>query len=142
MMKNMYKISLAYLAFGLFTGLFHHEAAYWTHFEGESVLSRVHPHAILLGGVLFLLLPLFMKAFEIEKQKSFKVFLWVYNLGLVMSLGFMAARGVCQLFFMPIPSFLDHMLGGMAGIGHVILTVGLGFLYHALMASCKKKGAE
>lgn len=138
-MKNMYKISLAYLFFGLTAGLFHHEAAYWTHFEGESVLARVHPHALVLGAAVFLLMPLLMKVFQIQKQKSFRWFVGLYNLGLVMTLGFMTARGVTQLFLLDVPSFADHMIGGMAGIGHVILTVGIGFLFHALMKSCDEK---
>lgn len=138
-MKNMYKISLAYLVFGLTTGLFYHEAAYWTHFEGESVLSRVHPHALALGVAVFLLMPLLMQVFQIHKQKSFRWFVGVYNLGLVMTLGFMTARGATQLFQVAVPSFRDHMMGGLAGIGHVIFTVGIGFLFHALMKSCDAK---
>ncbi len=138
-MKNMYKISIAYLTFGLFAGLFYHEAAYWTHFEGFSALSRVHPHALTLGAAVFLLMPLLMQVFQIQKSKHFKRFVVVYNLGLVMSLGFMTARGVTQLFQMPISSFADHMIGGMAGIGHVILTVGIGFLFCALFQCCDQK---
>lgn len=134
-MKKMYCISLAYFVFGLLAGLVNHEVAYWTHFTGESVMSVVHPHAILLGGLVFLLLPLFMKSFSIDRQKSFQIFLWVYNIGLMMTLGFMTVRGMSQLLEMPFSSFWDHMVGGLAGIGHMILTVGLGFLFHALIAS-------
>ena len=138
-MKKMYWISLSYLVFGLTVGLVNHEIAYWTHFTGKSIMSVVHPHAILLGGLVFLLMPLFMKTFELEQQKSFRRFLWIYNIGLVMTLGFMTARGMAQLLAKPFPSFLDHMVGGFAGIGHIILTVGLGFLFHALMKSVDKR---
>lgn len=134
-MKKMYWISLAYVVFGLVVGVLNHEVAYWTHFTGESVMSVVHPHAILLGGLVFLLLPLFMKSFTVEKQKSFQIFLWVYNIGLIITLGFMTVRGMSQLLMMPFPSFWDHMIGGLAGIGHIILTMGLGFLFHALIKS-------
>lgn len=139
-MKKMYYISLAYFAFGLLAGVVNHEVAYWTHFTGESVMSVVHPHAILLGGLVFLLLPLFMKSFAVEKQKSFRVFLWTYNVGLIMTLGFMSARGMSQLLLMPFPSFWDHMVGGLAGIGHIVLTVGLGFLFRALIKSAGERG--
>lgn len=138
-MKKMYKISLGYILFGLLAGMFYHEAAYWTHFEGDSVLARVHPHALLLGGAVFLLLPVLMKVFEIQKIRSFRFFMGFYNLGLIVSLGFMTARGAVQLFGLPISSFWDHMIGGMAGIGHILLTVGIGFLFHALMKSCDPK---
>lgn len=138
-MKKMYWISLAYVVFGLVAGLLNHEVAYWTNFTGESAMSVVHPHAILLGGLVFLLLPLFMKSFAVEKQKSFQVFLWMYNIGLIITLGFMTARGISQLLVMPFPNFWDHMVGGLAGIGHIILTVGLGFLFHALIKSAHER---
>lgn len=138
-MKKMYRISLAYLVFGLIAGLVNHEVAYWTQFSGESVMSVVHPHAILLGGGVFLILPLLMKNFPIEKRKSFRMFLWTYNVGLIMTLGFMTARGMSELLVLPFPSFWDHMVGGLAGIGHTILTIGIGFLFHALIKSADTK---
>lgn len=141
-MKKMYKISLAYVIFGLVAGLLNHEVAYWTHFTGETVMSVVHVHAITLGGLVFLLMPLFMKTFAVEKQKSFQIFLWVYNIGLIMTLGFMTARGMSQLLVMDFPSVWDHMVGGLAGIGHTILTVGLGFLFHAFIKSANQKNNE
>ena len=30
-------------------------------------------------------------------------------------------------------SFMDHMIGGLAGIGHIISINGLAFLFHALI---------
>lgn len=54
-----------------------------------------------------------------------------------MTLGFMTARGVTQLFSLPISSFMDHMIGGLAGIGHIILTIGLVFLFHAFIKSAE-----
>lgn len=137
-MKRMYKISIAYLVYGLAVGIFCHEAAYWTHFQGYTVLSKVHPHALALGAGVFLLMPLLMKTFAVEKEKSFRWFLWFYNIGLVMTLGFMTVRGTIQLFGIAIPSYWDHMIGGFAGIGHILLTVGLFALMRALMRSAKE----
>ena len=136
-MKTAYKIAATYLVFGLIAGLFTHEATYWTNFTGQTVLSLVHTHAFVLGTAVFVLLPLFMKSFHIEAQKSFGKFKWTYNIGLIMTLGFMTARGVTQLFSLPISSFMDHMIGGLAGIGHIILTIGLAFLFHAFIKSAE-----
>ena len=136
-MKKAYKIAAAYLVFGLIAGLFTHEATYWANFTGETVLSLVHTHAFVLGTAVFAVLPLFMKNFHIENQKSFGKFKWTYNIGLIMTLGFMTARGVTQLFSLPISSFMDHMIGGLAGIGHIILTIGLAFLFHAFIKSAE-----
>lgn len=49
-MKNILKISVMYIVFGLVIGLTTHEIAYWTNFSGETVLSFVHAHALILGG--------------------------------------------------------------------------------------------
>lgn len=138
-MKKMYKISLAYLIFGLVAGLFTHEVAYWTGFTGRTVLTKVHTHALTLGTAVFAMMPLFMKSFHIENQKSFGRFKWTYNIGLIMTLGLMSVRGITQLYALPISSSVDHMIGGLAGIGHVILTVGFGFLFHALIKSSESK---
>lgn len=136
-MKKMFKISLAYLVFGLLAGVFMREVSYNIGFTGETVMSIVHTHALTLGAAMFMMVAVLMKNFEIEKTRSFKFFMGFYNAGLVMTLGFMTARGVSQLFQMPFVSFWDHMVSGLAGIGHVLLTVGLGFLFHALIKSCK-----
>lgn len=137
MKKKMYWISLSYILLGLVAGVVNHEVAYWTNFTGKSVMSVVHPHAIILGGLVFLLLPLLMNNFALEDKKSFRGFLWTYNIGLVMTLGFMIARGMSQLLVKPFPSFMDHMVGGLAGIGHIILTVGIGFLFYSLIKTAE-----
>lgn len=137
-MKNMIRISASYLTFALIAGVFYHEAAYYTHFEGVSVLRLVHGHALVLGALVFLAMPVLMKLFHIEQQKMFRRGLYTYNVGLIMSLFFMVARGVTQVFQMNIPSFADHMIGGLAGIGHVILTVGIFFFYRAYLNAVEK----
>lgn len=78
---------------------------------------------------------MFNSAWEQGFLKSFLK--WTYNIGLIMTLGFMTARGVTQLFSLPISSFMDHMIGGLAGIGHIILTIGLAFLFHAFIKSAE-----
>lgn len=137
-MKKMIYISAAYLIFGLIIGLFYHEAAYYTGFEGESVLGLVHGHAIGLGTLVFLALPIFMKNFPMEQNKNFRPFVFTYNIGLLMTLGFMTTRGTVQLFALPISSFWDHMIGGLAGIGHTILAVGIYFLFRSLLSVVKE----
>lgn len=137
--KNMYKLSIFYLIIGLLSGLLYHEIAYYSNFTGTSVLKHFHPHAIILGALMFLILPIFVKVFSIDENKYFKKFMILYNFGLIMSLTFMGARGFSQLLMIPISNFLDHMIGGLAGIGHVILSIGFFFLYKTLFASIKEK---
>lgn len=137
-MKNILKISVMYIVFGLVIGLTTHEIAYWTNFSGETVLSFVHAHVLILGGGVFLMVPVLMKVFQIEQQKGFKGFLWAYNLGLLMTLGFMSVRGFSELLEFPLGNMMNHMVGGLAGIGHVILTVGVFLFFKALFRAMKE----
>ncbi len=134
----MIHISAAYLIFGLAAGLFYHEAAYYTGYTGKSVLALVHGHALVLGALVFLLVPVFMQVFHLQQHKTFHRFVCTYNTGLILSLAFMTVRGTVQLFSLPISSFWDHMIGGLAGIGHVILSIGLYFLFRSLLAAIKE----
>ncbi len=137
-MKKMIRISAAYLIFGLVTGLFYHEASYYSGFTGDSVLGLIHSHAFALGTLPFLLLPVLMHIFRLQEQKNFRRFLFLYNAGLVMTLGFMTVRGTVQLFSLPITSFWDHMIGGLSGIGHVILTIGIFFLFRSYISAVQE----
>ncbi len=137
-MKKMLGISVSYLLFGLIVGLFFHEAAYYTNFDGKSVLGVVHGHALALGTAVFLAIPVLMQVFHLEQHKSFRLFVYTYNAGLWATLVFMTIRGLVQLFSFPISSFADHMIGGLAGISHIVLTVGIYFLFRTLFSAMKE----
>lgn len=140
-MKTMYRSSLAYMIFALAAGVFYRESTRLTQFDGHTALAHVHPHALALGCLVFLLMPLMMKAFSIQKAKSFHPFTIFYNIGLILTLVLMTVRGTIQVFQIGISSAVDHMICGFAGMGHIILTVGLAFLFHALISSCGKEDA-
>ncbi len=137
-MKKMIRISAAYLIFGLAAGIFYREASVYTGYTGYSSLSLVHGHALALGALVFLLVPVLMQVFQLHQHKSFRRFVCIYNTGLVMSLVFMTARGIVQLFALPVSNAVDHMIAGFAGIGHIILTAGLYFLFRSLLAAVKE----
>lgn len=137
-MKNILKLSVSYLVFALFIGLATHEIAYWGGFDGQTVLNTVHAHAMILGGGVFLMVPVLMQVFHIHEQKPFKAFLWTYNIGLVMTLGFMSIRGFCELVKWPLSNVFDHMIGGLAGIGHIIFTLGVYLFFKSLFKAVKE----
>lgn len=138
-MKRMIRISAAYLVFGLSVGILYHEAASYMQFTGKSMLRVVHGHALLLGALVFLAVPVLMKVFQLEEQKQFHKFVRLYNVGLVLSLLFMSVRGITQLFQMELPGVADHMIGGMAGVGHFIMTGGIVAFYKAYLGAVQEK---
>ena len=49
----------------------------------------------------------------------------LYNAGLIVAVGAMAARGVTQVLAVKLTSGADAALSGIAGLGHIALGVGL-----------------
>ncbi len=138
-MKKTVYFSFAYLLFGLVVGLFYHEAAFYMQaLDRYSMLKLVHSHSIVLGTIFLLLVTLLIKVFDLEKYKTLRFFLFSYNIGLVITLGFMTVRGIVQLFSIPINNAVNHMIGGFAGIGHIILSVGFYFLFRTLLSAIKE----
>lgn len=137
-MKKMYKKAIAFLLFGIITGMFYHEVAYYSHFEGSSVLFNVHTHAFVLGTAVFTLLPIFMKVFKVDEHPEFNRSIKFYESGLWLSLIMMSVEGVYQLYSMNMPKFMDHMVGGLDGIGHVLMAIGMYYFYKVLMTMTKE----
>lgn len=137
MMKKAFKIAAAYLAFALVAGVFARESTKLMGFTGNTVMWLVHPHALMLGTGVFVLLPLFMKNFHIEQQKSFKKFEVTYNIGLILTLVMLSVRGITQIFALPLSRGLDYAISGISGIGHIVLTIGLVFLFQAFIKSAE-----
>jgi nitric oxide reductase large subunit len=85
--------------------------------------------------VVFLLVMALEKAFSLSKSRYFNLFFWHYNGGLVLTTGVMLVHGIMQ-----VQGVKDSaMIAGIAGLGHIILTVGLGFLFAALYQRAVKE---
>ena len=66
-------------------------------FDGVTALGKVHTHLFLLGMTVFLIVSLFAAHNDLKKHKTFKVFMWVYNIGVVLTAAMLVARGVPQV---------------------------------------------
>lgn len=115
-MKKLYYTSLFYVVLGLLAGISYREITKANDFTGETVLAGLHTHILVLGFVVFLLALILAKVFSIHEAKSFGVWYIVYNIGLLITIGAMAVRGMLQVNGDDI-SFLPHI----AGLGHMIL---------------------
>ncbi len=138
-MKKILGFSLFYLIFGLSFGVFYREFTRAMDFDGNTALVFVHPHILILGFLFFIILLILDKVFEISKARYYRVFLCVYNTGLLLSIIAMIARGVLDVFGADFKT-----LSYIAGIGHITLTVGLAFFMRALFISVKndKRNAD
>ena len=133
-MKNYLNYSLSYGVMGLICGVYFREFTKIMGFTGVTTLSKAHPHLLMLGTFLFLIVALFSERLSLETEKTFKLFMRMYNIGLPLTVLMMLIRGTLQVLGTPLSKGLNASISGIAGIGHILL--GVGFIL--LIVSLKK----
>ena len=106
-------------------GVFYREFRKFNGCHGVTALGKVHTHLFLLGTMVFLLVALFAAQGDLMKQKTFRVFLRVYNVGVPLTAVMMAVRGVTQVLGMSLSTAASASISGIAGIGHILTGVGI-----------------
>ncbi|APB30555.1 MULTISPECIES: DUF2871 domain-containing protein [Vagococcus] len=132
-MQKLARASLSYMIIGLISGVYFREMTKFNDFEGWTQLSVIHTHTLILGMFFFLIVLLLEKSFNLTKHKNFKKFYVIYNIGLGITLLMMLTHGTMTI--LGIES--SAAISGIAGLGHIILTVGLGFFFQVLLQSVK-----
>lgn len=135
-MKKHLNVALIYALAAMAGGVFYREFTKYRGFTGVTALGKVHTHLFLLGMIVFLLVALFAARYDLEKIKLFRVFLWVYNIGVALMSAMLLVRGVPQVLGSTLSRAADAAISGLAGIGHMMTGIGL-FL---LLISLKKAG--
>lgn len=133
-MKKYLNYSLSYGVMGLVCGVYFREFTKIMGFTGITTLSKAHPHFLILGTMLFLIVALFSDRLDLEKDKTFALFMRIYNIGLPLTVLMMLIRGTLQVLGTPLSKGLNASISGIAGIGHILL--GVGFIL--LLVSLKK----
>jgi len=122
-MKRFAKLSFFYSMLGLFLGAFYREFTKINSFTGKTVLGSLHTHVLVLGAFFFLIVLLLEKFFELTKDKNFNKFFMTYNTGLLLTVIMMAIRGCIEVLNIEISTMIDATISGIAGIGHIIITI-------------------
>lgn len=125
MIKKYFNFALAYAIVALAMGVFYREFTKLSGFDGFTSLSFIHTHYFVLGMFFFLVLALLEKAFSFSTQGKTMPFVVVYNIGLNIACLAFLVRGVTQVLGIALASAPDAALAGIAGIGHILLAVGL-----------------
>lgn len=139
-MKKYLNLSLVYAVAAMAGGVFYREFTKFNGFDGVTALGKVHTHLFLLGTVVFLLVALFAAQGDLMKQKTFRVFLRVYNVGVPLTAVMMAVRGVTQVLGMSLSDGASASISGIAGIGHILTGVGIILLLVSLRGLEKDRG--
>lgn len=115
-MKISYRLSFFYGVLGLILGVFYREYTKLSGYYESTTLSLLHVHALALGMLFFLLLLILNRLFSIEKVKGYKIWLVVYNIGLLGVMVTLGIRGVLTVENMEFAG-LNHI----AGLFHALL---------------------
>lgn len=137
-MKRYLNYSLSYGVMGLVCGVYFREFTKIMGFTGITTLSKAHPHLLMLGTILFLIVSLFSERLILEKEKTFTLFMRIYNIGLPLTVLMMLIRGTLQVLGTPLSKGLNASISGIAGIGHILLGVGLILLIVSLKKAKEK----
>lgn len=121
-------ISATWGALGLLMGLIFRELTRSSSTD-PGMLGLMHGHTLVLGMVFILIVTLLEGQYALSRFRSFTVFLYSWNLGLAITVGMMFANGVRSL------SGAEHSaaIAGIAGLGHIALTIGLIAFFRALL---------
>lgn len=141
-MNKLLNTAFAYIILGLGSGLFYREFTKATDNLGtHSQLNTLHTQLLVLGMVVFLVVLALDAVFSLSGRRSFSVFYWTYNVGLVVTVAMQAVRGFLTLDGQD-PATTSAAIPGIAGLGHMLLTVGLVALFVALRAGIKDRSAR
>lgn len=134
-MKKYINISFIYALAAMACGVFYREFTKFNGFSGKTTLAFTHLHFFVLGTVLFLVIAVFSRITDIEKQKSFISFLKLYNVGLPFMVTMFFVRGIPQVLELNLSKGANAAISGIAGIAHIIMAVAIVMLFSALKKS-------
>lgn len=137
-MKKYLNISLVYAIAAMAGGVFYREFTKFQGYTGVTALGKVHAHLFLLGMLVFLVAALYAARYDLETVKTFRVFLWTYNLGVPLTAVMLLVRGVTQVMGMNLSAAADASISGIAGIGHILTGTGIILLILSLKKLAEK----
>lgn len=131
-MKKHLNIAYYYAIAAMVGGVFYREFTKFNKYIGDTALGKVHTHLFLLGMIMFMLIALFSKEINFDKEPKFKRFCYTYNSGLVLMTIMLVVRGVLEVLGTEMSRGLDAAISGIAGIGHVLIAIGIVYLFKIL----------
>lgn len=131
-MKSCYRFAAFYAVIALIGGVFYREFTKFNGSTGTTALGVVHTHAFILGMFFFLILLILEYQFQISNSRRFSLFIALYNAGLLLTIIMLAVRGTLQVLGTELSTGMDASISGIAGIGHILLGIGLLFFFLSL----------
>ena len=114
-MRRLLYSFLFYMIIGLFSGFFYRELTKAYDFTGTTQLSLVHTHTLILGMFMFLILLPLEKLFKLSSYYLFNWFFYVYNIGVIVTIGMMVTKAVSYTH-LTLPTNREVNTGMLAGL--------------------------
>lgn len=132
MIKRYANLAIIYGIMAMVSGVFYREFTKFSNFTGKTNLSVMHTHYFMLGMFFFLILILMEKSFSFSGEKNIGRIVITYQAGLnITGLGFLM-RGLAQVWESPLSKGMDASISGIAGIGHIIMSISMLLLLLAI----------
>ncbi len=136
-MKKYINISIIYAVAAMAGGVFYREFTKLNGFTGTTALGKLHTHLFVLGMFTFMIVALFAKQRDISELKTFRAFIWTYNIGVALTAVMLLVRGIAQVLALPLSGGVSAAISGVAGIGHILTGIGI-----IMLLSTLKKTAD
>ncbi|MFE7171455.1 DUF2871 domain-containing protein [Streptomyces sp. NPDC057616] len=137
-MRKILNTAHVYMIVGVVSGLYYREITRAEDFTGDSQLGLVHTHLLALGMLFFLVVLALEKLFTLTADRLFTWFFTLYNAGMVVTVGCMAVHGTLTV----LGHDSDEAIALVAGLGHILLTVGLVLFFITLGRRIPAKSPE
>lgn len=122
-LRPLFYAAFGYLIAGLAAGLYYREFTKANDFPDTTFtqLSVAHTHLLTLGFLALLVVLALEKLFTLSASRLFGWFFWIYNAGVLVTVAMMIWHGSLTVLGRDGSS----MISGIAGLGHILLTVAL-----------------
>lgn len=129
-MKTLVNVAFGYAILGLLSGVYYRELTKAHDFDGRTQLATVHTHLLVLG-VLFVLIVLALeKLFTLSASPLYRWFTGTFHAGLILTASMLTVHGTLQV----LGKGDSPAISGIAGIGHILVTVALVLFFLTLRA--------
>ncbi|MBF6277947.1 hypothetical protein A5780_33650 [Nocardia sp. 852002-20019_SCH5090214] len=127
-MKQLYWAAVGYTALGLPSGLVYRELTKAHQFTGKTELAVVHTHLLALGTLFFLIVLVLEHQLALSNTRAYRWFFAVYNIAVLWTVACMTIIGSRTVL-----GYGESMpLAELAGVGHVLLTIGFVLFFVAV----------
>ncbi|MDH6679258.1 small-conductance mechanosensitive channel [Rhodococcus sp. LBL1] len=127
-MKTLVNAAFGYAILGLLSGFYYRELTKAHDFDGRTQLATVHTHLLVLGVVFLLVVLALEKLFTLSASPLYRWFTITFHAGLILTVAMLTVHGTMQV----LGKGDSPAISGIAGIGHILLTVAFVLFFLAL----------